>query len=226
MRCAMENIIAIKSHNYTAYINVSRGANCIGFKNIKYNANILREPDYSKGIDNPYLYGMPILYPVNRISGGRFRFEDREYIFPINEPETNCHLHGYVHNSPFEIIQRGEDFVKCCYKQEKRAGFPHSYKMEITYRLSEYGFEQKTEIFNLSEQNMPNFLGFHTTFNIPFAEDSRSDDITVKAAIDDEIERNMKNYLPTGKILPEDDISRKIKNGEFKPFEKIWLKAH
>ena len=36
----MENIIKIKNENYLAKINLSRGANCISLKNIKYNVII------------------------------------------------------------------------------------------------------------------------------------------------------------------------------------------
>ena len=82
----MENIVKILFGEYSAKINITRGANCISLKNSKYNASVLREPDYSKPLDNPYLYGMPILYPVNRISGGSFMFDCRRYTFPINEP--------------------------------------------------------------------------------------------------------------------------------------------
>lgn len=217
----MENIVEITSHNYKAYINMTRGANCVSLRNEKYKASILREADYSKELDNPYLYGMPILYPVNRISGGSFIFEGREYRFPVNEPATNCHLHGVIHNEPFEIVAKENNSIKCGYRQEKTSFFPHSFKIEITYSLGENGLEQITEIFNLSDRNMPNFLGFHTTFNIPFVEGSSVDGIVIKADLGEEIERNMKNYLPTGNILPIDDITRKIKGGKFNPFEKI-----
>ena len=66
----MEKIIEIKSGNYISKINLSRGANCISLINKKYNANILREPNYQSKIENPYFYGMPILLPVNRIENG------------------------------------------------------------------------------------------------------------------------------------------------------------
>ena len=64
----MENLVKIKHGSYEAVINLSRGANCISFTNSKYKAKILREPDYSEGLDNPYLYGIPLLFPQNRIS--------------------------------------------------------------------------------------------------------------------------------------------------------------
>lgn len=211
------DIVRINSNNYTAEVNLSRGANCISLKNERYNVSILREPDYSKEIDNPFLYGMPILFPVNRISNGKFEFEGRKYTFPINEPETNCHLHGLLHTAKFEIVQMNESFVKCRYdSDELYEFFPHKFRVEITYSLSESGLLQETCIYNLSDTNMPIFLGFHTTFNMPFVKDASTESIRVFAEVEDEIERDMSSYLPTGKILPEDDISRQFKCGEFK----------
>ena len=75
----MQNIVEIKSGNWTATINILKGANCISLKNDLYNANILREQPLINKIDNPYVYGMPILFPVNRIEGGTFTFEGRKY---------------------------------------------------------------------------------------------------------------------------------------------------
>ena len=218
----MEKIYEIKNSEYTAKINLARGANCISLRNMKYNARILREPDYSKELDNPYLYGMPILYPVNRISGGSFDFEGREYVFPINEPSTNCHIHGELHNTEFNVLENGDNYIVCEYKSNgEYLNFPHKFRIVMTYTLKEDGLYQETEIENLSNKNMPNFLGFHTTFNIPFIEDANSDDITILCEVGDEIERNMSVYLPTGKILPEDDVTKKLNDGSFSPFEKV-----
>lgn len=181
--------------------------------------NILRESDYSKEIDNPFLYGMPILFPVNRISNGEFNFEGRKYTFPINEPTTNCHLHGFLHTAEFELVQKSENFVKCRYdSDELYEFFPHIFRVEIKYSLFESGLLQETCISNLSDTNVPVFLGFHTTFNVPFVKNGSAENICVFAEVEDEIERDMSSYLPTGRILPEDDISHQLKCGKFKPF--------
>ena len=212
-------IVKLQAGDYTALINSERGANCISLRNSKYNAIILREPNKSGILDNPFLYGMPILYPANRISEGEFEFEGRVYKFPINEPETNCHLHGLLHCAEFEIAEYGEDFVKCVY-EKSYLDFPHSFRIEMTYRLSEEGLEHRTKITNLSDENMPNFLGFHTTFNIPFIEGTSAEDVRLYAEIGNEIERD-KNFLPTGRLLPCDPIADKINSGEFMPLEKV-----
>lgn len=212
-------IVKIQYGDYTALINPKSGANCISLRNSMYNAKILREPDTTDILDNPYLYGMPILYPANRISGGCFEFEGRTYKFPINESETNCHLHGMLHCAEFEIAEYGKDFIKCVF-DKPYLDFSHSFRIEMLYSLSEQGLEQKTKISNLSGEDMPNFLAFHTTFNVPFLLNSSLDDIRLFAEVGDEIERDEK-YLPTGRILPCDDTTSKIQAGSFMPLEKV-----
>ena len=146
----MERIINLSAGAYTAQINLSRGANCIALRNTKYQASILREPNYA-ALDNPYLYGMPILYPNNRISGGRFLFEGREYVFPINEPSTNCHIHGFLHDTNFALLDKGEDFVVCEYVATKTApdcDFPHEFSIKMKYQITENGLISEIEIEN------------------------------------------------------------------------------
>ncbi|MCQ2735390.1 MAG: aldose 1-epimerase [Alphaproteobacteria bacterium] len=212
------NIYEINGSGYTAKINLSQGANCIYFK--KGNADILRTPDYCKPLDNPFLYGMPILFPANRISGGYFEFEGREYRFPINEENTNCHLHGIIHKTEFLLESICENSVSAYCNVMKRNYFPHDYRIKITYSLSENGLLHTTEITNLSDTNMPLILGYHTTFNIPFIPNSTVQNVRIFATIGDEIERN-NSFLPTGRICKSDTITEALKSGEFCPNQKL-----
>lgn len=208
----------LKAGAYTAVINPERGANCISLRNSEYDAVILREPDEGYPTVNPYLYGMPVLYPANRIFAGEFIFEGRKYKFPINEPQTDCHIHGFLHETEFETTQIEENHIKCVF-EKPYLDFCHKFRLEITYNLSENGLEQVTKITNLSGENMPNFLAFHTTFNIPFIKNSDSKKIRVYAETKGEIERD-ENYLPTGIINSKNDVLMKMNSGEFMPFEK------
>lgn len=218
-------IAEINGGGYRALINLSEGANCICLENKALGVNILRQPDYSAGIDNPFLYGMPILFPVNRISGGKFRFENREYTFPINEPQTGCHLHGDLHTQPFAVTEKRSDGISCRYcRAAEREGFPHSYTVEISYLLSENGLEIKTDITNNSSLNMPLMLGFHTTFNIPFSKGSLRQKVHISAEVGEVMERDPETYLPTGRIITDGRIGRLLNAGNFEPLsEKISL---
>ena len=145
----MNNIVSIKSKGVVAKINLSRGANLFSL-NIN-GVSVLREPDYSKPLDNPYLYGMPILFPVNRIEGGSFTFEGREYLFPINEEKTNCHLHGELHKSEFNVIKQKSNVIVCEYlatKNNRYLDFLHEFSVRLEYRLIKNGVKIKTTITN------------------------------------------------------------------------------
>jgi len=203
--------IKIADGDWHATIDLLHGANCISLRNEKYCAVILREPDYEKGIDNPYLYGMPVLYPVNRISGGSFVFEGRTYTYPVNEPSTGCHIHGKLHESEFTLIDKKENSISCFYEETGE------FRITLSYTLTEDGLIHETVIKNLSDVNMPNFLGFHTTFNCLFTEGAKRENIRVLMDTGEEIERNMKVFLPTGKILPPDEITKQLNEGTFNP---------
>ena len=186
------NILTISGGGYCAKINADRGGNCISLTNEKYKASILREPDYNDGKQSPFLYGMPILFPVNRISGGSFEFEGRQYDFPINEPKTGCALHGELHTTPFTVTDISPSSVTLRYQatdKERYLFFPHSFIIEMTYSLSEEGMEHTVTIENKSKMNMPYFLGFHTTFNLPFSTLSKVSDLRICAKLSKEFER-------------------------------------
>ena len=219
----MSNKISIHCGEWSAIIDTKHGANCIGLRNEKYGAKLLRELPNEGEPDNPYLYGMPILFPVNRIDGGSFAFEGRRYVFPINEPSTGCHLHGEMHKMPFAVIKQDKHFVQCRYRAKSGdyLGFPHAFEILQEYELKEDGFYHTVTVTNLSENNMPLFLGFHTTFNTLFTASGRPENIFVFANISEEYERNMEvNYLPTGEKPAFDAVSMALSEGAYKPFEK------
>lgn len=214
------NIRTIQGSGYTAKINLSLGANCISLRNEKYGAVILREPDYSCELDNPYIYGMPILFPANRISNGYFDFEGRRYQFPVNEIETGCHVHGTLHQEEFDLVELTDNRIVCCFSAEKNQylDFPHEFEIKITYELSEKGLKQTTEVTNRSSTNMPCLIGFHTTFNLLFLDRNKKDGIEIFADISREYERSKKNYLPVEIKHNFDEVSEQISIGKFNPF--------
>lgn len=214
----MSNFIKLVGGGYEATIDISKGANCIGLRNTEYGAKILREPDPEKGDRYSFLYGMPILFPANRISDGCFEFEGRRYVFPINEPNTNCHVHGALSQQPFKVESVSADSIRSSFC-DNYLGFPHKFRVEATYTLNENGLTHKVEIFNLSSNNMPIMLGFHTTFNVPFLSHSQKENVRLLCDVSDEIERDASKYLPTGRILPSDGVTDAINNGEKLPLD-------
>ncbi len=214
------NIVTIKNGDFEAKINATLGANLISLRNLRLGAKILREPDYSIPLDNPYLYGSPLLFPVNRISGGKFTFDGREYVFPINEPSTNCHLHGTLHQTEFNIDKVNKSRVLLSYtatSENKYLDFPNEFKVTVLYALTKRGVKIKTTFKNLSNFKMPIAFGYHTTFNVNFIDNANP---LVKVGAELEIERDMSNYLPTGKLLDFDSVSSSLTSGSFNPLSQ------
>ena len=98
-------IYKINSENkeWSAEISALHGANVT---RLKYNNRDVFIPLVSsKQLENnPYIQGCPILLPANRTYGGEFRFEGKHYHLPLNEPQNNAHLHGFVHRAAFELL--------------------------------------------------------------------------------------------------------------------------
>ncbi|MGI6636418.1 MAG: hypothetical protein ACOX7B_14815 [Christensenellales bacterium] len=82
----------------------------------------------------PNVYGMPLLFPPNRIRDGRFAFRSRTYIFPINEPARNHHIHGLLSVMPFQTAEIRKDRVRLVYREGAQApylGFPHIFTVML-----------------------------------------------------------------------------------------------
>ena len=122
----------------------------------------------------------------------------------------------------FEVTKKSDSKIICRYKANagEYLGFPHAFEITQEYELKEDGFYHTVTVSNLSEQNMPVFIGFHTTFNTLFTDNSLAENIRVFADITEEYERNMEvNYLPTGVKPQFDKVSLALANGAYKPFE-------
>ena len=211
------DIREIHGHGYSAKINISRGANCISLRHAPTESVILREPPECEELDNPFLYGMPILFPVNRIDGGCFNFDGRHYQFPINEEKTGCTLHGELHSYTFRCIAQTESSLTAIYRADtdEYIGFPHAFEIEIKYSITRDGLTQSTTVRNLSDSNMPCLIGFHTTFKSLPHEGSATSRVLVD--VEREFERSVDRFLPTG-VCPEPDaVTDALRNGILDP---------
>ena len=207
---------------YVAELRSDLGGNCYRLYHEKTGAELLRYPSSEKELFSEiYLFGNPILFPPNRISGASFTFEGREYLFPKNEPATGCHIHGALYKTPFEIEELTEGSVVFVYtaKAGEYIGFPHSFTVRRSYKLDEGGLTECVEIKNESDKNMPFMLAFHTTFNVPFMPDSSGENCYFKAPVGKEHIRNEK-YIPTLEYVGDRPREAALTSGEYRIFEE------
>ncbi len=212
------NKITLKNHGYIAEILPERGGNCIRAAYPELSIEALRTAETEKDFeDGPFFRGTPFLFPPNRIEGGHFTFEGRDYYLPTNEVKLNNFLHGEMHITPFGIIKQTESEVILEYKATKDAPyltFPHEFTATLRYFIDENGIHQQTSIRNDSELNMPYAVGFHTTFNVKFMEGQQLGDTSVKLSCGREVERTPENQ-PTGKYIQGTAIQNDLNSDGF-----------
>lgn len=182
---------------WRAEIDPALGGN---ITSLEWNGQAVLQP--IEAADDPYLYGAPLLLPANRTRCGRFRFEGRDYALPVNEPAAPAHLHGRVHDAPFEL-RRADG---ACAELQLNAGaeiYPFPFRLELCYRLTEDGLTADYAITNTGDRAMPLTFGLHTTFVAPEF---------FSVPIDREQERDARN-LPTGIYRPLDAQQQAFADG-------------
>ena len=212
------NILRLVGGGYEAWILPEKGANCIRLWRPDSGVEALRTLPEGP-VENPYLYGTPLLFPPNRIAGGRFALGGREYHLPVNEPATGCFLHGTLHQTPFDVADSSTSRARLCYRAEAGAylGFPHAFTMELSYVLGEAGLVQQVRLTNESKLPMPAAVGFHTTFRLPFVPDSKVDDVRLQLSLGEEYLRNMATFLPTWETAVNTPFHDQAGAGELVP---------
>jgi len=193
-------MIEVETTEWRAKIFLEAGGNLSRLLHRPSGIEVLRTPPSLEHLRaKPEVYGIPVLLPPNRIDGGRFSFQGRNYELPLNEPERGNHLHGLVLARPWHLKNAACDYVELGFDFMATSGFPHDFSLSMSYRFTPEAVVQLFNITNRSSLPMPFGLGFHTTFNLPAAG-------RVKITVGEghwEIVRP--RCLPSGKLLPWDN---------------------
>ena len=180
----------LHNHDWSCSICPSLGINIIALRHRGF--PILREPnDTSELLTSPVLFGLPLLLPPNRTSGGKFIFDNKEYMLPVNEPAHGNHLHGLMHSAPFEVLSHTQSALRSRLINHGEY-FPFAFQIDITDQLCEDGLIRTLDITNIGQSNMPLTIGFHATFTQP---QDFSVPIGKRWAVNE-------HHIPTGDKLP------------------------
>ena len=223
-----ERAVWLKHGRYEAAVLPERGANLILFRDLENGFRYLREPEadgMKDFLENPGIYGIPVLFPPNRFDGGKFAWEGQVYELPVNETDRGNHLHGFMHQLPWDV-----DYIKgdayesvVVLSQRVREGhlykqfFPFEFTITLRYTLNANGLQQQVSVTNDGKENMPNLLAFHTTVNAPFVPGSEASDYTFKVTIDQRREMS-ERMLPTGNFQPLSADEEQMKTTGVSPY--------
>lgn len=114
-------------------------------------------------LTDPFIYGIPLLFPPNRLQDDAFEFRGRRYSIPYKGEGKFSHIHGCLTNAPaiIEYLSQNElrGRIRC-----GKDRYPFECEIAVECTLSDEGLLLKHTVINTGNVDMPFAIGFHTTF--------------------------------------------------------------
>lgn len=162
-------------------------------------------PQFLDGGRRPTHSGLPILFPFpNRIRGGKFRWEGKDYTAPLF-PERPDAIHGYALDTPWRVIERGPRHAVGRWQLSVDAphcadAWPADCLIDVRYELQGAALRSQIRIVNPDSRPLPWGLGTHTYFKLPLGPEGRYEDCELLAPAHKLWA--LENCLPTGTLIP------------------------
>jgi len=215
--------VRLEAGGYVAAICPGLGANCFLLE--RDGASFLRVPPSFETFRNERnIYGMPLLFPPNRIRDGAYRFQGRDYRLPINEPERGNHIHGFLSSAPFSLAGESGNGDTCeaifSYEASAEApypGFPHAFRVTLAYSLGPEGLVQRLCVKNLGGTDMPLGLGFHTALNAAFLSGSQAENYRLRLTVSRQIPLSPERFLPAGDEIADNELLQALRGDGLPP---------
>lgn len=204
---------------YEAIVVPSLGANVVALQTMvgEQFVDILRTPPDDRALlDDPYAYGIPVLFPANRVAGGAYTWDGVAYQFPKNYP-NGVHIHGVLHNREWPVkeygAQEGSAWVRFTLDTDEdsalREHFPVSMAIHMEIRLDAQGLTHTFAVENkTADKEIPAGLAYHTAFQVGFCGNREGVKLHVPLlgrCVDDPIDR-----LPNGNTQAPDEWEAEI----------------
>lgn len=204
-------LYTLRHGSYEAIVYPGQGGHLIS---LRYEGlPLLHEPESLADLKTPTSYGLPILFPPNRIDGGHFVCAGREYQFPVNEKARGNSLHGFLHTRPWQVTSHQGHEIQMRFVGSSEADFfsyfPVKFTVTLTYRLTEHGLYQQVKVQNDDDFPMPLGLGFHSAFTV------RSG-MKVLMSVSERIELN-ERMLPSGTVRALSPQEKLLREGGLDP---------
>lgn len=152
----------------------------------------------------------------NRIRGGAFEFKGKTYQLPVNFPQENNAIHGWIFDKKFTVNQIEIDDECAClslsYTHKPFDSFPFSFTLKQDYKLSEGNLIISTEVQNTGSTPMPYGDGWHPYFKTGSKVD------TIEAMFDTKEQFKVDaSMIPTGETIPYNAFKelKKLKETSF-----------
>ena len=221
MSCTLENKrLRFETPEWAGVVALDSTGNMLRLFHKKTQMEILRQPESEEALkESPMVYGIPLLFPPNRIRDGVFRADGREFRFAVNEADTHCALHGIVIGREFELksLEETESLLRIAVayrfdaERPEFAGFPCPFTAEIIYEIRASGMTHLVRIRNDGDRALPLGVGFHTAFAAPDEENVR---IEVPHRPEGAWRIDAVRHLPDGSVRPWSETEEGVLSGK------------
>ncbi|MFD2334439.1 aldose 1-epimerase [Cohnella sp. GCM10020058] len=212
--------VLIENELLQATIVPALGSRVVSLRCKASGLELLRTPASVEAYESaPMLYGIPVLFPPNRIAGGSFEYAGRTYRLEVNDPATGSHAHGFVHDKAWEVVSCGRDEESArlvtafdsAHHPSVTAQFPHRFRLVMRVELLDNALIQRIDVHNESDAAFPWGLGYHTAFNFPLGAALSPASCTFAAPVGRRWRLDAR-FLPTGE-LAEDARGAQLRQG-------------
>ncbi len=119
-----------------------------------------------KDCDPLAMASFPMVPYANRIRDGRFTFDGRAIVLPLNFGDHPHSIHGHGWQAPWDVIERTPARIKLIYRHSADA-WSFDYDARQTIALTQFGLSIALSVTNVACRPMPVGLGVHTYFARP-----------------------------------------------------------
>lgn len=208
--------VLFETNVYEAIMVPSVGANLVKLYHKEKKVDILRTPaaeEMETFLSRPQIFGMPLLFPPNRIEDGTYSFGGKQYEYPITIPAQNNYHHGIIKSQAFTItrtrisgdaVEVEASFFSNKINDAIYTNFPHEFVCKMRFILTDNELTHIVSFSNLGTEPMPLGVGYHTPIRLPFSENTQKSDYKLRLSAGKRWELSDRS-LPTGNLL---DLSK------------------
>jgi aldose 1-epimerase len=161
--------------------------------------------------------GTPILVPFpNRIAGGKFIYDGKDYSLPLNSQGVNA-IHGFAFDKPWRIVNQSPpelppsitgEFEMLRDSEFTEEHWPGNFQVRCEVRTGARQIDHVFSISNLSNASIPFGLGTHPYFRLIGDGTGSLNRCGIIVAAETLVE--LKDTIPTGNVRPVDDETRLV----------------
>lgn len=109
----------------------------------------------------PFSSGIVLVPWPNRVRDGRWVYEGRTLQLDITEPDRGNALHGLLHSTPYQLVERTASSVTLGAQVFPQNGYPFHLDTRVRYTAAPTGLEVTHTVRNVGSSCAPVALGAH-----------------------------------------------------------------